>query len=105
MPRLKLGARATVKLPLPQYSSSRSASELPRVTPAAHVSIFSHMRPFGWLKPPSTCARHAGCAPQMRALVLLWCRAAAQHRCFSSRAGSQRRVLSEPPGTSVLLAW
>ncbi len=53
-PRLKLGASAIVKLPLPQYSSSRSCSLLPRVILLAHASIFSHMPPLGWLKAPST---------------------------------------------------
>ena len=53
-PHLKLGARAIVKLPLPQYSSSRSCPVLPRVILLAHVSIFSHMPPLGWLKAPST---------------------------------------------------
>jgi len=37
---LKLGARAMVKFPLPQYSSSMSCSLLPWVTFLAHVSIF-----------------------------------------------------------------
>ena len=46
-----------MKLPLPQYSSSMSCSLLPRVTFFAHVSIFSHMPPFGWLKAPSTCEK------------------------------------------------
>ena len=42
----KLGARATVKLPLPQYSSSRSPLHC-SVTWVAHCSMYLHTAPFG----------------------------------------------------------
>ncbi|MNZ90137.1 hypothetical protein D3C78_1090910 [compost metagenome] len=41
-----------VKLPLPQYSSSRSSSRSPSAS-KAQLSIFWQMRPLGWVKAPS----------------------------------------------------
>mmetsp|Transcript_11225 Transcript_11225/g.40555 ORF Transcript_11225/g.40555 Transcript_11225/m.40555 type:complete len:214 (+) Transcript_11225:258-899(+) len=66
------GASATVKLPLPQYSSRKSSSRRRGRAPAgpdpdpgarasstetslAHSSIFSHVPLFGCVKPPSSC--------------------------------------------------
>lgn len=52
---LKFSARATVKLPLPQYSSRRSPEVLPCVTFWAHSNILQQTLPLGCEKAPSTC--------------------------------------------------
>ncbi|MNE68935.1 hypothetical protein D3C80_1646260 [compost metagenome] len=51
--RSKLRARASEKLPLPQYSSSRSPFA-PWVTFSAHSSICTFMAALGWVKLFST---------------------------------------------------
>mmetsp|Transcript_19902 Transcript_19902/g.61398 ORF Transcript_19902/g.61398 Transcript_19902/m.61398 type:complete len:203 (-) Transcript_19902:393-1001(-) len=53
--RSKFGAKATVKVPPPQYSSQRSPS-LPSVASWAQASIFSQTPAFGCVKAPSCCA-------------------------------------------------
>ena len=48
------GASATVKLPLPQYSSSRSPP-MPAARARAQPSILRLTPPLGWVKLPSSC--------------------------------------------------
>ena len=91
----KLGASASVKLPLPQYSSSRSWPEEPAVAERAQDSIWRHMPALGWLKEASTCSVPAHLARRGQAPPL----GSAGRQAHASAPGFLCRGRAPRPGT------